>query len=272
VKWLVEDVLKPAELVPDPEAMVRGSYAHEVLAATYRRLHEETGERRVTHANLGRAERILLEELREQSASFKLSPKQSRVRAAARRLEFDLLRFLRTEADSDSGFEPVELERAFGMEGNDPVELEGGLRVRGRIDRVDRCDGLALVIDYKTGKNVNRYKVASWERENRFQAALYMLVVEKLLGLQAAGGVYVALGNRDPRPRGMVAKGVDELGGRWFDTDRLEPEEFREKLDWALERIRETEALMRRGELCSRPDRCDWNGGCKYPSVCRSER
>ena len=42
---------------------------------------------------------------------FQLSPKQTRVRAAARRLEFDLLRFLRSEADSDSRFEPVELER-----------------------------------------------------------------------------------------------------------------------------------------------------------------
>jgi hypothetical protein len=99
-----------------------------------------------------------------------------------------------------------------------------------------------------------------------------MLVVEKLLGLRPAGGVYVALGSDDPRPRGMIAKDVEELGGRWFDTDRLDPEEFREKLDWALERIRETDRLMRSGALCARPDRCDWNGGCKYPSVCRSER
>jgi RecB family exonuclease len=272
VKWLVEDLLKPDELVPDPEAMVRGSYAHEVLSHTYRRVHEETGERRVTHGNLAVAERILLEELRDRSTQFQLSPKQTRVRAATRRLEFDLLRFLRSEADSDSRFEPVELERSFGMEGSDPVVLEGGLRVRGRIDRVDEHDGMALVIDYKTGKRVDRYKVASWEPENRFQAALYMLVVEKLLGLRAAGGVYVALGSDDPRPRGMVAKEVDELGERWFSGDRLETEEFQEKLDWALGRIRETDALMRSGELCSRPDRCDWNGGCKYPSVCRSER
>jgi ATP-dependent helicase/DNAse subunit B len=272
VKWLVEDLLKPAELVPDPEAMVRGSYAHEVLHHTYRRLHEETGVRRVTHDNLADAERILLEELRERSSAFQLSPKQTRVRAAARRLEFDLLRFLRTEADSDSRFEPVELERDFGFNGSEPVELEGGLRVRGRIDRVDECGGMALVIDYKTGRRVDRYKVASWEPENRFQAALYMLVVEKLLGLRPAGGVYVALGSDDPRPRGMVAKDVDELGGRWVDTDRLDPDEFREKLDWALGRIRETDALMRAGELRACPDRCDWNGGCKYPSVCRSER
>jgi ATP-dependent helicase/DNAse subunit B len=272
VKWLVEDVLRPAELVPDPEAMVRGSYAHDVLLHTYRRLHEETGSRRVTHDNLARAEGILLEELRERSASFQLSPKQTRVRAAARRLEFDLLRFLRSEADSDSCFEPVELEREFGFEDGEPVELDGGLRVRGRIDRVDECDGMALVIDYKTGKKVDRYKVASWEPENRFQAALYMLVVEKLLGLRPAGGVYVALGSDDPRPRGMVAADVEELGGRWFETDKLDPDEFRAKLDWALARIRETDALMREGQLCARPERCDWNGGCKYPSVCRSER
>ena len=272
VKWLVENLLRPDELVPDPEAMVRGSYAHDVLFHTYARLHEETGERRVRHSNLADAERILLEELRERSASFRLSPKQTRVRAAARRLEFDLLRFLRSEADSDSRFEPVALEREFGLEGSEPVELEGGLRVRGRIDRVDAHDGMALVIDYKTGKRVDRYKVASWEPENRFQAALYMLVVEKLLGLRAAGGVYVALGSEDPRPRGMVAKEVDELGERWVSGDRLEADEFQQKLDWALERIRETDRLMRAGELCARPDRCDWNGGCKYPSVCRSER
>ena len=273
VKWLVEELLRPEQLAPDPEAMVRGDYAHSVLEHTYRRLREETGDRRVTPGNLSLAERILLEELRERQSLFPISPKQTRVRAAARRLEFDLLRWLRREAEADSEFEPEHLELRFGMgEGSEPVEIADGLHVRGRIDRVDRCDGMALVIDYKTGKNVDRYKVASWERENRFQAALYMLVVEKLLGLRAAGGVYVALGSEDPRPRGMVAADVDELGERWVSSDRLDREDFQAKLDWALERIRETDALMRAGELCSRPDRCDWNGGCKYPSVCRSER
>jgi hypothetical protein len=99
-----------------------------------------------------------------------------------------------------------------------------------------------------------------------------MLVVEKLLGLRAVGGVYVALGSQDPRPRGMVAADVDELGTRWVGSDQLDADEFEGKLDWALGRIRETDALMRSGELRACPDRCDWNGGCKYPSVCRSER
>ena len=269
VKWLVEDLLRPLELAPDPEAMVRGEYAHSVLEHTYRRLREETGDRRVTPGNLPHAERILLEELRERRSLFPISPKQTRVRAAARRLEFDLLRWLRSEAESDAEFEPEHLELHFG--GDEPVEVAQGVRVRGRIDRVDTNDGMALVLDYKTGKRVDRYKVASWEPENRFQAALYMLVVERLLGLRAAGGVYVALGERTPRPRGMVAADVDELGSGFVRNDRLEPEEFRGKLDWALGRIRETDAAMRRGELRCNPDSCAWNGGCMYPSVCRSE-
>jgi ATP-dependent helicase/DNAse subunit B len=273
VKWLVESVLDPEKLAPDPEQMVRGRYAHSVLEHTFQRLREETGERRVSHANLARAERILLEELHERRADFQLSPKETRVRAAARRLEFDLLRYLRSEADSDSGFEPDRFELEFGIEeGDEPVEIAAGLRVRGRIDRVDRSDGMALVLDYKGGKRVDRYKVASWERENRFQAALYMLVVERLLGLRAAGGVYVALGSSDPRPRGMVAAGVEELGSGYVAGDRLDSDDFREKLDWALSRIRETDDLMRRGQLCAQPDSCAWNGGCSYPSICRSER
>ena len=273
VKWLVESLLRPDELAPDPEAMVRGDYAHSVLEHTFRRLAEETGERRVTHANLAHAERILLTELHQRRGEFQLSPKQTRVKAAARRLEFDLLRYLRAEADSDSEFEPDRFELTFGMaEGDEPVEIAEGLRVRGRIDRVDVSDGMALVLDYKGSKRVDRYKVASWEKENRFQAALYMLVVERLLGLRAAGGVYVALGNKDPRPRGMVAADVEELGSGFFDTDRRDSEEFRETLDWALARIRDTDALMRAGQLCAKPDSCDWNGGCRYPSICRSEQ
>ena len=273
VKWLVEDLLRPEALEPDPEAMVRGDYAHTVLEHTY--LPDPRGNRRAprdARQPRPRAERILLEELRERRSAFTISPKETRVKAAARRLEFDLLRHLRAEARSDSRFQPEHMELRFGYgEGHEPVEIAAGLRVRGRMDRVDTYDGLALVIDYKSGKRVDRYKVASWEKENRFQAALYMLVVERLLELRAAGGVYVALGTDDPRPRGMVAAEVEELGSGWVSGDRLEPDEFREKLGWALGRIRATDAEMRAGRLCPAPERCDWQGGCKYPSICRSE-
>jgi ATP-dependent helicase/DNAse subunit B len=265
VKWLVDYLLRPEALEPDPEAMVRGSYAHAVLQGTYQRLREETGDRRVTPANLEIAERILLEELRDHRAEFRLSPKQTRVRAAVRRLEFDLLRYLRHDAEADGSFEPEHLEHSF-----EDVDV-GGVRVSGKIDRVDTWDGHALVRDYKSGKRADNYKVASWDRENHFQAALYMLVAREQLGLSPAGGVYVPLGGTDRRPRGMLAREVDEVGTNFFDNDRLPAEEFEAMLGWARERIAETARRMRGGELHCSPDTCAWNGGCMYPSICRGE-
>jgi len=271
VKWLVEDLLGPLQLEPDPEQMVRGSYAHAVLERTYARLREESASRRVTRDNLVVAERIALEELRAARDEFRISPKTTRMRAAVRRLEFDLLRFLHHEAEADGQFEPQHLELSFGREGSEPVEIADGVRVRGKIDRVDVWDGHALVRDYKSGKSADSYKVASWAPKNRFQAALYMLVAERLLGLRPAGGVYVPLGGSERRPRGMVAAEVTELGSDFYDNDRLHAAEFEERLEWARGRIVDTAGRMRRGELCSSPDTCAWNGGCSYPSICRTE-
>jgi RecB family exonuclease len=220
----------------------------------------------VTPENLPVAERILLDELNARRSEFRLSPKQTRVRAAVRRLEFDLLRYLRHEAESDARFEPEHLELEFG-----PVEIADGVSVRGKVDRVDVLDGLALVRDYKSGKSADRYRVALWDDENRFQAALYMLAVREVLGLEPAGGVYVPLGGSERRPRGMVAQEVEELGSGFYDNDRLGPEEFALTLDRARERIARTAGLMRRGELRCDPERCAWNGGCAYPSICRTE-
>jgi ATP-dependent helicase/DNAse subunit B len=266
VKWLVESVLRPDALEPDPEQLVRGRFAHAVLHATYRRLREETGRARVTPETLAAAERILLHELGEQQERFRISPDQTRVRAAVRRLELDLLAHLRWEAGYDGAFEPVELELDFG-----PVEVAEGVTVAGRIDRVDAADGQALVIDYKSGKSVGRYKLASWEQENQFQGALYALALAATGEREPVGALYQPLAGEDRRPRGMVAEGVPGLGSRFFDADRVDRERFAEVLERARERIAETAARLRRGELGCDPERCSFRGGCSYPSICRCD-
>ncbi len=273
VKWLVEDVLDPEKLEPDPEQMVRGSYAHRVLELTYRRLRDSTGSRRVTPANLPDAERILIEALKECQGEFRLSPSQVRVRAAVRRLEFDLLRYLRHEAGRDGLLEPEHLELRFGFADceHPAVEIEGGLRVRGVIDRVDVHGGWALVRDYKSGK-VDSYKAADWEPKNRFQAALYMMVVERLLGLRPAGGVYVPLSGTERRPRGMVAQeALDELGSDFYDNDVKPEDGFAESTAWAQGAISGAAARMRTGRIEPCPDSCAYRGGCSHPSICRVE-
>ncbi len=273
VKWLVEKVLRPDALEPDPEPMVRGAYAHSVLEATLKGLEEATGSMEITRQSLAQAEGFMQTALTELRGEFRLSPNQVRVRAAVTSLEFDLLRYLRYEAERETAFTPTHLELEFGFDDSDhpPVRLADGTTVRGRIDRVDTSDGHAVVIDYKSGK-VGDYKASDWDKQARFQAALYMLVVEEVLGLQPAGGVYLPLGGEERRARGALNADLRaELGDAYYDNDLLPGEEFAELNDRAREKIGEAAAGMRAGRLCSTPDSCAYRGGCSHPSICRVE-
>jgi ATP-dependent helicase/DNAse subunit B len=274
VNWLVEDVLKPVALEPDPERLVQGAFAHSVLELTYRRLREQTGDRRVTEANLGPAEAIMLAALAEEVDRRGAVMRGPRMRAAVRRLEFQLLRHLAYEAGSASEFEPEHLELAFGLpDAEHPeVELEGGLRVRGKIDRVDRRGDKVAVRDYKSGR-VPDYSAANWPSKGRLQTALYMLVAEQLLDVEAVAGLYTPLSGDDRRPRGAVsAEFAAQLGGDFVGGDVLSAEDFAALREWARAAIATAAAEMGEGVLCSKPDSCAYRGGCSHPSICRIER
>jgi ATP-dependent helicase/DNAse subunit B len=245
-----------------------------VLELTLGRLRDATGSAQVTPATLEEAERILVTALEQERTGFAISPNATRMRAAVRRLEFDLLRYLRHEAGRGGSFRPEHLELRFGPEDDAPLPplvLDDGTRLRGAIDRVDVHAGWGLVRDYKSGK-ADAYKAADWKKENRFQGALYMLAVERLLGLRAAGAVYTPLAGKDRRSRGLVAEEVAaEVGADLVDNDVQPAEGFEERMRWAQEAVAEAARKMRSGELCSTPDGCAYRGGCSHPSICRVE-
>ena len=83
------------------------------------------------------------------------------------------------------------------------LDLGDGLRLRGRIDRVDIAagGGQGVVYDYK-GRLAP--PAAKWTEQGNVQVALYMRAVEELLGLEAAGGFYQPLSGGDLRARGVL--------------------------------------------------------------------
>ncbi len=278
VKWYVETMLNPATLEPEAEPLAQGGLAHEVLHETLEGLRMARGSARLDSASLPLALELLAGALERHEPARPLSVTVEGRAAIARRLRSDLERYLSYAAQAGDGLEPAELELGFGFSAEDergegstlaPFDLGEGVRMRGRIDRIDETPaGDAVLVDYKSGKGT---PVAGWEGAGKLQLALYMLAVEQLLGRRAVAGLYQPLSG-NLQARGLIDAGA-ELELSSVRTDVLEHEQARELLEAAARTAREIAAEAARGELQARPSSCAWNnGGCSYPSICRCER
>lgn len=276
-RWFVERMLRPGELEADPEPLVRGGLAHAVLKDTLEGLRRETGSARITQRSLALARELLEQAFLENADEFPLSVAPERRPGALRRLRSDLARYLKHAAAAESALEPSALELGFGFRASDergpasmlpPFELGDGVQMRGRIDRVDVSEeGEAVVYDYKAKAAP---PAAKWIGDGNLQVALYMRAVESLLGVSAAGGFYQPLSGSDLRARGLL-DGESGVELECVRGDVREHSEVREMLDEALAAARQAAAQAAEGALQARPQSCAYQGGCRYPTICRCE-
>jgi len=276
VAWFVDRLLDPASFEPDAEPLARGGLAHAALKDTLEGLRRETGSAKLTLANLELARELLARALVENEPAHPLSVTVERRVAVRRSVHADLERYLEHATALDGPLAPSELELGFGFTGEDEhgeasalpaFELGGGVRMRGRIDRIDvEPGGGAVVIDYKAS---SAPPGASWLRRGQLQVALYMQAARQLLGLRVLGGVYQPLSGKDLQARGAMT--VDEPPLECKANDLYEPEQLEELLAAVLDTARRAAAEAGRGELEPRPATCAFRGGCKYPTICRCE-
>lgn len=184
------------EVVQAPERRIeidprdRGSLIHEVLE----RLVQEVLGSRMPWGGWHRAEleraRVIATEVCRRYELSGLTGRSAFWTIDRRRLIEDLERFL--EADSaicaEAGRVPVATEWTFG-DGEIPalsVKVSGApVRLRGRIDRVDRHeDGALTVVDYKSGSGTDFAELAEdpVARGERLQLAIYALAAEEHFG------------------------------------------------------------------------------------------
>ncbi len=115
----------------------------------------------------------------------------------------------------------------------EPVEFSyGGVSIRVVIDRIDRIDGRAVVIDYKTGRHDNP---AAWadERISQPQLPLYALTRDDIEGIAFAAVVREAHGFRGIAADETLLPGVAvSLKSRSVDSDEL-PQSWEEwRVHW----------------------------------------
>jgi RecB family exonuclease len=306
VRWFVERLLHARDLQPEPEPLARGALAHAVLRDVLDGLRRETGSARLRPAVLARARELLGDALLRHEREHPLSVAPERVPGIRRRLAADLERYLEHAARGDEqagsggqasthgqaggshngsngngdervsgklSLEPTHLELGFGFGEDDPaglpsLDLGEGVRVRGRIDRVDLDPSgtSAVVYDYK---GAHAPDAGRWARERNFQAALYMRAIESLPGVHAVGGFYQPLSGRDLRARGVLEQDAG-LAVECVRGDAREGAEVRALVDEALALARTAAHEARAGELQARPATCGFGErGCLYPTICR---
>lgn len=117
-----------------------------------------------------------------------------------------LIKPLRSEAErmcqallyqyNNSAFKPIGEEMEFGK-GNKAIpalEIEDfGVRIEGKIDRIDACGNFSRVIDYKTGDV--RLSPSETYYGRKIQLFVYLKAIEKFRNLQPAGAFYLPIKN-----------------------------------------------------------------------------
>jgi hypothetical protein len=186
----------------------------------------------------------------------------------------DLEALVRDEAASESPLVPRRFEVAFGSERAAPelqrgIELEDGITLSGKIDRidVDPFSARGIVQDYKAGKSA--HSAREIERELRLQIPLYMLVLRDLVGIEPLGGVYRPLAG-DRKARGLLRAGEDIAG--YAKNDYLPEEEFWHQVDASRDLARGFARRIRGGDVRHDPKGGECPSWCDLWPMCRVKR
>jgi ATP-dependent helicase/DNAse subunit B len=264
--WFVERYLRPGAIDKEVDRMLRGSILHSALQRFYQQLPSAIpGADRVTPENLDAALGLMRESVAQAVATgLRIDAGDLDRRELEQGLQRDLEQLVRDEAASKSTFVPRELEVSFRS-----FELEPGVVVSGKIDRIDRdpMGALGIVVDYKSGAASSASQI---RERDLLQIPLYMLVLRDQLGLEPVGGVYVPVGG-GRRPRGMLRSGPDTVAG-FNARDYLEPEEFDEAIAAARSTAVSLVQRIRQGDVRHDPQGGDCPHWCDLWRMCRKER
>jgi len=261
-RWFIEHLIGREKMEREMDPLARGNVLHGALSTIYGALAKE-GRLPLGPAGLERAF-----ELVELHVVQALSAFEHHGTAAQRRLLLtaatrDLKRFCEFDANSGSELRPALFERSVGANGG--VDI-GGVKVRGRIDRIDvDTQGRNFVIDYKGGTSVPKLP---FSQEGNLQVPLYLCALRaESPQTEVAGGAYAALGSN--KRAGIYLEGV-EVGG--WARKPLDEEELLEELELCVARAGDAAAGMRSGRIPSDPAEGDCLFYCDLAGICRSGR
>jgi len=265
-RWFVERVVGAEDIDLELDGRMIGRLLHDVLSETYRTLSaegllplREPGVRRAGQVACDVIDRLVWEDRCPGSFSER--------RLAAWRLKRMARNLFDMEAAAAGPLTFSQSEMWVG--GNRGVDI-GGLRVRGRIDRVDATpDGTGVfILDYKTGAIPPPKALGTGEA---LQLPLYLLALAaERPRAGVIGGAYLSLS--DKKRSGVVAAGAEwVLGSGAAGIRSLDEPGVEELSRLTVQTAIDAAEGMRTGVIAPRADRpCpSW---CPLGPACRARR
>jgi ATP-dependent helicase/nuclease subunit B len=275
--WFFERVIEPRQIDRRVDALLRGSVAHTTLHRFYAGLPKATGAERVTEERLADALGLLGECLEGALAGVRMEMTELERSELEQSLRRDLEQLVRDEAKLELPLVPRRFEVGFGSERSAPelqrgLDLGDGIRLSGKIDRIDidPASARGIVQDYKSGRT--GHSAAEIEKELRLQIPLYMLVLRDLVGIEPLGGLYRPLAG-ERRARGLLRLEAKEDAVPGFaKNDYLDEDAFWGQVEGARELARGFAQRIRAGDVRHDPKGGDCPAWCDVWRMCRVKR
>ncbi len=259
-QYFAQRTLRLEEAPPAPEdrldALVEGNIVHRAMA-----MWSQDRDKPILE---------ILQEIFELELSHNRIPKTFRTLAALYRIEDDLERFCSERAAAGI---PGATGQGYEVDFDYLAERDEGdnLLVKGRVDRYEVLgEEHAFVVDYKYSAKQQIGRLVKGHDEGRYvQGSLYLLGLEKKLGLRPAGMQFWGLRGETTR-RGWVVEGrVPEEFIQRTDI-RVTEKNFRGILNQGLERALDAMDEIRDGRIEVAPlDREECNSRCNFRDLCR---
>lgn len=268
--WFLERIVGVEERTRELDGRVVGTLFHTAVSRVYRALEGEGGVP-LRPEGISRAVQLAATVIDELLAADDCPGTAAEKRIASWRIKKLSDALFAMEGAAGSRLRPAGVEVEVG--GRDGVDI-GGLRVRGRIDRIDtdpEGDGL-FVIDYKTGRAPSADHIGTAEA---LQLPLYLLALQaERPGVDLLGGAYLSPAERKRSgflPAGKAGLLGEDDGGYHGGYRRLSPAEFDDLCRSARDAALQAASGIRAGAIAPLPDRScpSW---CAWTTICRAAR
>lgn len=196
--WFIQQRLGISGLDEELDALAKGSFAHEALQRFYPAYTQATGHGKLIPEDLPQArsimasicDQLLTEQEEREPGDNRLLAVNAQEQKIAQELKDQVIDYLDYEAEILPGFTPTYFE--YEIPAEDAVDY-AGVKITGSVDRIDvDAQGRAVIIDYKGGVSENYSLKKLMEGEGSLQALIYAGVIQRKLGLQVIGTIYIS--------------------------------------------------------------------------------